>query len=230
LSGLRALRPWIDYVALGHYHMKFNEDNWLFNPGSLELTSQDLAQEEPGGVFLVTVDTEAEPKHRFEHLACPRRPFVHKSFSLSRTNKPDDLYNDIEAFLVAEQEHGKSGDDAKNPVLSIALVGTSRFEPGLVDIHRIEELGRSILDPLLCRISNRALPPGTAAFDEVEDMSRRDLEEQVLEGLLESHPDFGKDLTHWTNATLEVMAASLEKGTTNDICDILGDARAALTG
>ena len=230
MGGLRGLRPRIDYVALGHYHMKFSEDNWLFNPGSLELTSQDLAHEEPGGVFWVTVDTEAEPRHRFEHLACPRRPFVHKTFSLARTNEPDDLYNDIEAFLVAEQKHGESGDEAKKPVLNIALVGTSRFEPGLVDIHRIEELGHSILDPLLCRVSNRALPPGTAAFDEVENMSRRDLEEQVLEGLLESHPDFGKDLTHWTNAALEVMEAGLKKETANDICDILGEARAAMAG
>ncbi len=231
MSGLRGLRSRIDYVALGHYHMKFDEGNWLFNPGSLELTSQDLAHEEAGGIYVVTVDTDADPKHRVDHLECPRRPFVHKAFSLSRTNDPDDLYNDIEAFLVAKQEqHSEAGDDAKQPVLSIALVGTSRFEPGLVDIDRIEELGRSILNPLLCRVSNRALPPGTTAFDEVENMSRRDLEEQVLEGLLESHPDFGQDLTHWTNATLEVMDAGLDKGSANDICEILGQTRAAMTG
>lgn len=230
LSGLRSLRPRIDYVALGHYHMKFSEDNWLFNPGSLELTSQDLAHEEGGGIFWVTVDTDAEPKHRVDHLECPRRPFVHKTFHLSRTNSPDDLYAEIEAFLNAEKKGHAPGNEAKPPVLSIVLAGTARFEPGMVDVHHIEELGRRILDPLLCRVANRALPPGTAAFDEVEDMSRRNLEEQVLEGLLASHPDFGKDLTHWTNATLEVIQAGLDMGTADDICNILGEARAALTG
>lgn len=230
VSGLRGLRSRIDYVALGHYHMKFNEGNWLFNPGSLELTSQDLAHEEAGGIYWVTVDTEAEPKHRVDHLECPRRPFVHKAFSLARTNGPEELYNEIEEFLIGERAKGDPADDAKPPILSIALVGASRFEPGLVDTHHIEELGRELLEPLLCRVSNRALPPGTAAFDEVEDMSRRDLEEQVLEGLFESHPDFGQDLTHWTNATLEVMDAGLEKGTADDICDILGQTRAAMTG
>ena len=230
VGGLRGLRSRIDYVALGHYHMKFNEGNWLFNPGSLELTSQDLAHEEAGGIFLVTVDTDAEPKHRVDHLECPRRPLVHKAFSLARTNGPEELYDEIEAFLIGERAKRDPEDDAKQPVLSIVLVGTSRFEPGLVDSHHIEVLGRGILNPLLCRVSNRALPPGTAAFDEVENMSRRDLEEQVLEGLLEAHPDFGQDLTHWTNAILEVMDAGLEKGTADDICDILGQTRAAMTG
>lgn len=230
MSGLRGLRSRIDYVALGHYHMKFNEGNWLFNPGSLELTSQDLAHEEAGGIYLVTVDTDAKPKHQVDHLACPRRPFVHKTFSLARTNGPEELYAEIEEFLLGERTKGALGNDAKQPILSIALVGASRFEPGLVDTRHVEELGRGILDPLLCRVSNRALPPGTAAFDEVENMSRRDLEEQVLEGLFESHPDFGKDLAHWTNATLEVMDAGLEQGTAEEICNILGDARAALTG
>ena len=230
MGGLRGLRSWIDYVALGHYHMKFNEDNWLFNPGSLELTSQDLAHEEPGGVFLVAVDTETEPKHRVEHLACPRRLFVHKAFSLARINGPEELYDEVEEFLLGEQAKRDPENDDKPPVLSIALVGASRFEPGLVDAHRIEDLGHGILDPLLCRVSNRALPPGTAAFDEVENMSRRDLEEQVLEDLLESHPDFGRDLTHWTNATLEVMDAGLDKGTAGDICDLLGQTRAAMKG
>ena len=230
VSGVRGLRSRIDYVALGHYHMKFNEDNWLFNPGSLELTSQDLAQEEAGGVYLVTVDTEAEPKHRVRHLTCPRRPFVHRAFSLARTNSPTGLYEEIEAFLVAETQKAAGSDTLRKPVLSIVLTGAGRFEPGLVDIHHIEELGRRILDPLLCRVANRALPPGSAAFDEAESLGRRELEEQVLEGLLESHPDFGKDLTHWTHATLEVMEAGLEKGTADEICDILGHARAALTG
>ena len=230
VGGVRGLRSQIDYMALGHYHMKFNEDDWLFNPGSLELTSQDLAQEEAGGVYLVTVDTEAEPRHRVRHLTCPRRPLVHKTFNLARTNSPDDLYAEIEAFLNAEKKRHAPGDEAKSPVLSILLVGTARFDPGLVDVHGIEDLGRRILDPLLCRVANRALPPGIAALDEDEDMSRRDLEEQVLEGLLESHPDFGKDPTHWTNATLEVMEAGLEKGTADEICNILGNARAALTG
>ncbi|MCY4521667.1 MAG: exonuclease SbcCD subunit D [Caldilineaceae bacterium] len=230
MSGLRGLRSRIDYVALGHYHMKFDEGNWLFNPGSLELTSQDLAHEEAGGIYVVTVDTDADPKHRVDHLACPRRPFVHKAFSLARIHGPEELYAEIEDFLIGERAKCDPDDDVKQPILSIALVGRSRFEPGLVDAHHIEELGRGVLNPLLCRVSNRALPPGTAAFDEVEHMSRRDLEEQVLEGLLESHPDFGQDLTHWTNATLEVMDAGLNEGTGDDICDILGQTRAAMTG
>ena len=230
VSSMRGLRSQFDYVALGHYHMKFDEDNWLFNPGSLELTSQDLAHEETGGIYLVTVDTEAVPKHRVEHVACPRRSFVHIAFSLARTNGPDELYDQIEEFLFGEQEKGAFDTNDKRPVLSIVLAGTSRFEPGLVDTQHIEELGRRILNPLLCRIANRALPPGIAAFNEATDMSRRDLEEQVLEGLFESHPDFSKDLTHWTNTALEVMDAGLKQGTADGICNILGNARTALTG
>lgn len=74
------LRPYVDYLALGHIHKPYSFDNWIYNPcGSPESCSVTEAVWEERGYFLVNVDTacpaEAEAKHSASLHANPRRVF-----------------------------------------------------------------------------------------------------------------------------------------------------------
>ena len=53
---LRPFRDKLDYLALGHIHKRFEIDNWVFNPGSLENWSLDESgPRNPHGLYLVEV-------------------------------------------------------------------------------------------------------------------------------------------------------------------------------
>ncbi len=58
------LRPVTDYVALGHVHKPFVQDDWIYNPGSPETCSIAEADWPERGFYLVEIDTSSEePKH-----------------------------------------------------------------------------------------------------------------------------------------------------------------------
>lgn len=53
---LRPFRDKLDYLALGHIHKRFDIDNWVFNPGSLENWSLDESgPRNPHGLYLVEI-------------------------------------------------------------------------------------------------------------------------------------------------------------------------------
>jgi exonuclease SbcD len=58
---LDLLRPHVDYLALGHPHKSFVIDNWIFNPGSPKIRSDDpevRARDRMRSYYLVDIDTK----------------------------------------------------------------------------------------------------------------------------------------------------------------------------
>jgi len=80
IGSLNELRDAADYVALGHTHKHFEIDNWVFNPGSIEITSI-TDYRETRGVFLVEVgeDNSVTARHIDDYL---HRPFQRLNFDV----------------------------------------------------------------------------------------------------------------------------------------------------
>ncbi len=181
IAALQELRSVTDYVGLGHTHKHFEIDNWVFNPGSLEITSIDEYREERGA-YLVEVadDNTVTATHVRDYR---QRPFQRISFEVSNYADPKDITEDLlkEAKLtVRVAEHGKP-----QPIVEVTLRGRLGFPNSLLETQKIRDEIQLMAKALHVRIKNHSVPVEYAvAADVDEDSTREMLERRVIEDLV----------------------------------------------
>ena len=225
------LRPFIDYLALGHFHKPFGLDDWIYNPGSTEACAISEAQWEPRGFLLVSVDTDAPrvadaPKHQTSQGANPKRAFRHLSFKTDQTTNPADLMARLADYLqrkaadlrVELGDYG--GDHRRQPVVELYLTGALPFDRSALDIRAIETLLHETTQPLVGMVKD--FTQATAfAVETDESLTRAQLERQVLSGL------FGRDVRYagqsdaWAGIALELKQLALRNTPATEIADQL---------
>lgn len=204
-ADLDPLRPLVDYLALGHIHKPFVQDNWIHNPGSLETNSVAEAAWEERGYFVVEVEPHAARKHRVERVCPPRRPFVRLSFAVDTYETPQALLDAVEAFL---KEQAEPALVAQRPVVELRLHGILPFERLDLDTTHIERLLKAAFDPLVVLIRDLSTP---SAFEirTTEAMSRAELERHVLTELLERDIRRREDSARWADMVLRLKTLAL---------------------
>ncbi|WP_456369214.1 metallophosphoesterase family protein [Geoglobus sp.] len=120
----------IDYVALGHIHKKYVENDFIFNPGSLESCEVNEYQFEKG-IFLVKYDGELT----YSHVSSFYTPRV---FRIIEVDFRD--YAALKDRLMKERR-------GRGEVIHLK-VRTDRN----VDREKIERVAREVLEPLVLRV------------------------------------------------------------------------------
>lgn len=128
------LKNKVDYVALGHIHCSFVEDNFIFNPGSLETCDITEINFDRGFFYI-----EVEDKIRYKLIKNRRREFILLNYDM---DSPD--YEDFRRFL----EMNKRGD---RPVVDITI-STTRTIRKMVDENRLKKIVKDVFDPIVVRI------------------------------------------------------------------------------
>lgn len=122
------LKDIIDYVALGHIHVKYIIDDFCYNPGSLEnIRIRDGRRSEEKGFFDVTVLENNSKEVKYVN-SNPRKVHFH-SIDISNLNKPEDLRKHIQDLNL----NIKAGE-----MLELYLYGTPKFNPYLIEIYDLE--------------------------------------------------------------------------------------------
>lgn len=182
IANLKELRSVTDYIALGHTHKVFEIDNWAFNPGSLEVTNIEEAKE-IRGAFLVEVDENKQvtATHVKEYK---QRPFKRMSFDVSgyadtteiTERVLQEVKNKIDVHIDA---------DKPLPILEITLRGHLGFPNSELEIPKIRDEAKKMINALHVRIKNHSAPIEYAvAADVSEDVTREKLERRVVEDLI----------------------------------------------
>ena len=129
-SHLYEFRDRIDYVALGHIHKMYVEDDFIFNPGSLE--SCDLREFSfKKGIFIVEFDGEL----RYSHESSFYKP---RTFRIVELNFSD--YSDLrDSFLKHKGDPGE--------VVHIKISTEKN-----IDREKVEKIAREIFEPLVLRV------------------------------------------------------------------------------
>lgn len=202
----------LDYVALGHYHLPFEIEDWAYNPGSTEVTSMDrLNLEKPGGVNLVEVDTDRSGlKHEVRHLVSPTRPFVREVFEVGQAETFDRLLEALQAeFTTRHQKwEGKRKDD-RAPIVAVTLRGRLRFDPGQLELEPIRAWTAELYQALECRVQSRLQPMGERSFGDEEFGSRQELARAVIRGTILERPPYADRAEVWLDATQELADQAL---------------------
>jgi len=205
---LDPLRPLVDYMALGHIHKPFVQDDWIYNPGSLETNSTTEVDWEDRGYFWVEVAPEEAGHHRATKVRTPRRAFERLSFRVDAYETPARLYTALRAYL---QEEATPERAARQPVVEMQLTGVLCFDSTDLDTQVVEQMVREAFNPIVCQIKNNTAP--TAFEVAVEGRSREEIEREVVREILERDIRRRAAGKEWADLVLTLKQMSLDGDT-----------------
>jgi DNA repair exonuclease SbcCD nuclease subunit len=133
-NSLLPLKGAVNYLALGHYHMQYDLDGWLFNPGSIEMTAMN-EYGLPKGFYHIR---ESGAK-----LITPiTRPVRRIKLDISSIATPDELYSNIDSRLDREPS------SPSYPLIELLLYGSMNFPKSEISIDRIKAMIAEKFKPL----------------------------------------------------------------------------------
>ncbi len=219
---LAPLRPFVDYLALGHVHKPFQHDDWIYNPGSLETCSMEEVAWEERGYYLVEVDTDrprepGAPAHRVTSHRSPRRPFLRLHFAVDHVAGPEELVRQAREYIFRQAEErgyrrppgeASQGNGDRRPVVELRLGGVLPFDRLSLDLEPLRAALQEAFDPLLVQVKNMTQPTEHAIRAD-RGLGRAELERAVLEELLARDARFQGDAARWTQVVLNLKRLAL---------------------
>ncbi|NLG28464.1 MAG: DNA repair exonuclease [Chloroflexi bacterium] len=210
---LAPLRPHIDYVAMGHIHKPFEQDDWVFNPGSLETNGTLEVPWTDRGCYVVDLDDSRPARHRVTRVVNPRRPFVQLSLEADAYRTTEELYGALERLLAGATP---AQDAAQRPVVFLRLHGNLSFSPLALEPARLESLVTRALNPLHYALNNEVSAPGELA-PLTEGLGAAELERQVLVQLAENDVQFRGQGERWADMLVRVKHMAVERSAPEEI-------------
>lgn len=216
---LEPLRKTVDYMALGHLHKPFERDDWLYNPGSLEIYDVGELDWKIGGKSGYDVTVDQNGKKQIKRVSIPHRPFFRHDFSVGAYSKPADLMRSFH-----DEVHRWAADwrsEKEKPVVEISLEGELAFDRHEVDIQILTQLMQNEAELLhvLVNTSRLRSPGMEISIDEV--LPQNQLERTVLKEIARSDSRFSSQADAWARVMLEIKQMALDKRDARDILDSL---------
>lgn len=222
-ANLEALRGCVDYVALGHIHKPFSQDNWIYNPGSLENNTIDEAQWSERGYYIVDIAPGHEPPHAVSLRNSQRRKVVRHTFAVDEFETPQALYDALRRDL--ERLTGTDGQ----PIYELRLTGTLNISRNDLDMRVIENMAADQIKPLVVQLNDQ-MASNKFEIRSDQDQSREEIERQVLRELLENDVRRRGESARWAELALRLKQMALARSHPSEVISELRAFRAALGG
>jgi exonuclease SbcD len=206
LAQVEPLRRSVDYLALGHIHKRYEIDNWIFNPGSIETWRMDEAHW-PRGFYHVQVDTAATPAVTVKHIENRRRPFLMIDLPVQGLRSPEELY--AAARQVLEERAARFRGE--RPVVVLVLEKELLFDRQALDRERLEALALETLDPVVVQIRDYTVSRAFTPDAEERGEAREVLELGVFRDLLSNDERFRPLAEEWAKLTQELKRLVLDE-------------------
>jgi DNA repair exonuclease SbcCD nuclease subunit len=213
---LESLRPHADYLALGHIHKPFVQDDWIFNPGSLETNSVTEVEWSDRGYLYVEVDPGAETAHDVVRVPGRRRRFVPLTYEVTIHETPAELLDGLGRFLERQPDRA----DGDRPVVELRLTGTLSFGRLDLDLPRIEALVVDTYGALRCNVKDLSVPSDYEIRSE-DSVSRDELERDVIRQLVGRDVRKKPHARAWTEMVRRLKRLALAQSPVDEIVEEL---------
>jgi len=202
-SSLMPLKEVVDYLALGHYHMQYEMDGWIFNPGSIEMISMN-EYGLPKGFYHVK-DSGAK-------LITPVTRSIRRiKLDISGIETPDALYSSIKNLL--ERQPATLSDN--KPLVELLLYGELSFPKSDIDIDKIGKMLEEEFKPLSSEVK---IEKSTSQYaineSDVKGLSREQIELRVFSERVKLDTRYRDNADVIVNTMIEVKkkaAAGIEE-------------------
>jgi DNA repair exonuclease SbcCD nuclease subunit len=124
---IKHLKERVNYLALGHYHLQFILDEWVYNPGSSEAScSTDFSFKR--GAFLVTVSKENQYTKDVKKLGLSNRAYrwetiYFKTEFRTKENIYEFIIRKLKRAFDLEDDYNRDPSNIQIPVLFLVLKG-----------------------------------------------------------------------------------------------------------
>lgn len=219
IDALNELRSAVEYVALGHTHKHYEIDNWVFNPGSIEITNISEFHE-TRGVFVVEVDDHngVDARHIDEYRY---RPFQRLEFQVTGYENAKTLTEELLAKVRREVRPAEP--DKPDPIIEVALRGKLGFPNSLLELSKIRDSIKAMANALHVRIKNHTIPADYLEVpDDVDDLGRDKLERRVIGDLIVRDNRFKAEHKDLTETVIGAKRMALSEEPPEKIADFIG--------
>lgn len=170
LGSLEPLKGLVDYLALGHYHIRYEYDGWVYNGGSPEMVSMDEYPQEKGyynynGKKAEFIDTRAlgRPVHRIP-------------IDVTDAASEMDLRTRVQTSLLQRMK-----DIQEGAMVDLLLSGRANIARSAFDVASYEALAKEKLKALHVNVKMQVQSEKVDVIErELEGLERRQMEEEVL--------------------------------------------------
>lgn len=176
-EALDPLREKVDYLALGHIHNRYELDDWIYNPGSLECVHLDeYGEGREKGFYHVVLE---EGKREVRYIPSRYRPVACYAVDVTGAQVPEDVYAKVKGELAKNTPPEKGQ-------LRVTLQGSIAFNPVQLDLNSLAADVKGEYGLLYLEFLNNINLPREINLQEGFALSREDIEDLVYSQLLEA--------------------------------------------
>ncbi|MDA0265365.1 MAG: DNA repair exonuclease [Cyanobacteria bacterium] len=177
----------VDYLALGHIHKAYSEEEWVFNPGSLEANNIEEGSFERGAylVEFTSAGVQAELKQDYY-----QRTIVRLVLKTQGDESQEEL---VEAAIAQVNQAIASGRLvlADAPMVELRIQGTVGFDRLSLDTKQLQQQLQTLSQALIFLLKYEV--EETAYQSPItDDASRDQIERNAFLDLLTGHRDYKK--------------------------------------
>jgi DNA repair protein SbcD/Mre11 len=123
----------VDYLALGHIHKAYEEQGWIFNPGSIEANSiSENQQQNPRGVYLVSLkDGGVEAKLKQDYQ---QRPIIRLSVKVTAQATLEEFYQ----WVRTEVRQATQIKNTQDAIVELRVTGRIGFDRLDVSVKELQ--------------------------------------------------------------------------------------------
>ncbi|MGD1896023.1 MAG: exonuclease SbcCD subunit D [Phormidesmis sp.] len=196
----------IDYLALGHIHKSYVEENWLFNPGSIEANNVEESQFERGA-YLVEIDAKgkitAELKTDYQ-----QRPIVRLQQKM-RTSDVIESVAEGAIALVQKSIASKEIVPSQQPIVELRITGTVGFDRLDLDTRQLQQQLQDLSNALIFLL-RYDVEEADYASPISEEASRLEVEQEVFTDLLAANSVYKKRATQLAHGLIDLKDRQME--------------------
>ncbi|MCX5963764.1 MAG: exonuclease SbcCD subunit D [Cyanobacteria bacterium] len=199
----------VDYLALGHIHKSYQEEGWVFNPGSLEANSTQEADFDRGA-FLVEINQindeiiiKAELKTDYQ-----QRPIVRLQCKTTGNESLEEVTRKI-TDLVEGALKSKRINPEVQPIVELRIEGSVGFDRLDLDTKTLQQELQAQTNALIFLLRYNV---DTLAFETPlgETASRQHVEQEIFTDLLAAHNSYKSRSIELAQGLIELKDLQLQ--------------------
>jgi DNA repair exonuclease SbcCD nuclease subunit len=214
-AAIEPLKPYVNYLALGHIHLRYNYDNWVFNPGSLEACNF-LEYFDPHGAIYTEIDSNNQVSYEFVE-AYQQREFIRLKVDISRCNTASEALSLIESTVETTR---KERDDL--PVVEITIDGGLNFKRSDLNVDNIKAISKNHLEALVTNVKYFARPKEYAIGADLSIKNTREtIEKTVIYDMLSSYNNLKENKKDYSDIIINLKNMVLDSETNDNMLKYL---------
>ncbi|KPQ35814.1 MAG: DNA repair exonuclease [Phormidesmis priestleyi Ana] len=189
----------IDYLALGHIHKNYEEDGWIFNPGSLEANNVEESQFDRGA-YLVEIDADGIKATLKQDYY--QRSIVRLQLQM-RTQDAIEKVTEEAIALIQKSLKAKTIIPADQPIVELRIHGTVGFDRLELNTKALQKQLQEQCNALIFLL-RYDVDEAAYASPIADEASRLEVEQEVFTDLLSANNNYKKRAAHLARGLIDL--------------------------